>query len=1245
MILVKGFCLLIASIGIGALANTWYVVPDIHGKEECPAKEQEGNCKNLSEYTKNPSEYFTNDSEMIFMSGNHYLTANISIHNVTNLSFKGLNRMVIECGQKKTTSISFSWSSQINITNIAIIGCGVHGIKDASNSYGSSNHSISFVKCTLERIDKNKTYTAIFFDHVRDIYMNNVHVSNTNGYGVYFYMCWGQITVESSCFKNNAGGRSYNGGNFYLVVKKYCTDEKRNTSVTISGSIFTDGRSNLNHSYHRGISASGIHICSFCAIARIQVVGCNISKNLGGNIYIFMLNFVKYNWEMLIDNSLITDGVAYEGAGIQFASRLHLADYNKCNYISENWNFFHIKNTNFSGNRAMYSGGAIKIQLTESDCKPGKVELLECHFRNNSIDSKFSHGAGIRVMTHETPKFKIIHVVKHLVSFRKVSFQNHNQRIVAYSSVVKVERFSNLTFEDCTFLNNNAAALNLKASLVIFAGNIRFENNIALNGGAINLCESSSFFINNETSITFINNHALKTGGAIYVQESCTGQYEACFFQPNVDYLADINDLMTVNHMNLTFVNNTAEIAGNSIYGGSIARCHTYHLLTTDGMKKGFNYSLDIVHALFHFDTNTLSDHVSSDAYKVLFCNDNNKDGPLNITVIPGKTFSVLVRGVGQVDGPSRAVITAKLNQTTIEAAVTPVKYNQPTTKCSNLSLMFSSKSLEKNYTIRLEVQQNQPEFIYRSSMHKYVNILIDACPWGFQLNKTSGLCACHDFLVHKSIQCFLDEQTLQKYTSKYVWIGCNLTTGSCIKNNLLYGICGQADYCSNNETKVTADATSNQCVQGRTGIACGECRSNHSAIFGSSICKICSNIYLWLILVYLAAGILLIVVISVLDITVANGTIYGFLFYISFIHTNQPLFFRSKKFMHKVYVVLISWLNLDLGIEVCFFNGMTTYHKLWLEFGFILYIWALEMVIVYCCRKYVFFTRICGKNINKVLATVLYVTILKCTKLTFQCFVFSNIYDINENNRRILWSPQTTIKYLSINHVPLFLFAVAILAIIVIFTFSLLCIQFLRKVSFLNVVKRLLPFFETFTGPCNDSHAFWPGMLIFIQGIFHLFIATYIYDNIRVILTTGVASFIIIVLSFLGPHGVYRKWSLNLLELSYTINLAILSVSVCIKYYIGHRDDSGSFATSGLLAMLCLLLYYCKHKVKKLFLLGYKKLRNIVKIYRKNAGNSSLINVASHSEVIERRHESGGETSALLSSEVSPPNIWNSKY
>ena len=33
---------------------------------------------------------------------------------------------------------------------------------------------------------------------------------------------------------------------------------------------------------------------------------------------------------------------------------------------------------------------------------------------------------------------------------------------------------------------------------------------------------------------------------------------------------------------------------------------------------------------------------------------------------------------------------------------------------------------------------------------------------------------------------------------------------------------------------------------------------------------------------------------------------------------------------------VLLAWLNLDLGIETCFYNEMTAYTQTWLQFVFL---------------------------------------------------------------------------------------------------------------------------------------------------------------------------------------------------------------------------------------------------------------------------------------------------------------------
>ena len=47
------------------------------------------------------------------------------------------------------------------------------------------------------------------------------------------------------------------------------------------------------------------------------------------------------------------------------------------------------------------------------------------------------------------------------------------------------------------------------------------------------------------------------------------------------------------------------------------------------------------------------------------------------------------------------------------------------------------------------------------------------------------------------------------------------------------------------------------------------------------------------------------------------------------------------------ILTVFIAWLNLDLGIETCFYDGMDAYAFTWLQFLFPLYVWILIGLII----------------------------------------------------------------------------------------------------------------------------------------------------------------------------------------------------------------------------------------------------------------------------------------------------------
>ena len=99
-----------------------------------------------------------------------------------------------------------------------------------------------------------------------------------------------------------------------------------------------------------------------------------------------------------------------------------------------------------------------------------------------------------------------------------------------------------------------------------------------------------------------------------------------------------------------------------------------------------------------------------------------------------------------------------------------------------------------------------------------------------------------------------------------------------------------------------------------------------------------------------------------------------GLIFFANIIEANEYIFLPQDLSHINIF---ISWLNLDLGIETCFANGLTPYSKTWLQFVFPLYIWSIAGLIIllaryrYNSRYYSRVARVMGNNSVPKLATL----------------------------------------------------------------------------------------------------------------------------------------------------------------------------------------------------------------------------------------------------------------------------------
>jgi len=154
-----------------------------------------------------------------------------------------------------------------------------------------------------------------------------------------------------------------------------------------------------------------------------------------------------------------------------------------------------------------------------------------------------------------------------------------------------------------------------------------------------------------------------------------------------------------------------------------------------------------------------------------------------------------------------------------------------------------------------------------------------------------------------------------------------------------------------------------------RSGFLCGQCRPHFSLVLGNSKCLQCSSLNILLLIPFALAGIALVLLLLIFKLTVAAGTINGLIFYANIVTVNHAIFFPHNQ--TNVLTVFIAWLNLDLDIETCFFDGMDAYIKTWLQFIFPLYIWSLVGLVIIVSDYSSKIARLFGSNPVAVLATL----------------------------------------------------------------------------------------------------------------------------------------------------------------------------------------------------------------------------------------------------------------------------------
>ena len=1273
-----------------------YILPSTE-TATCPSA---NNCFILSHVAENNFTLISGlNTTLLFMPGNHTLTSNLTIKNLSSfvmIANKHLPRPVINCEQQ--AMFYFISIAHVRIDGLSLNGClnevsmiNEFIMKD-SIMLGSRNASrrALFVKDSSIIVvgSQFESFTEALYLLQSSSRISHCTFSNntalTNG-GALSLKDWCNITIEHSTFSFHAcytvhscrGAVLYSTDSELLFTN--CTfDNNKDGAIVVFKSKVRIVNSYFSRNVaHRGaaiqakyggkITITDTHFyyneaklalpggairCDHCKMeiirgifehnkgdavlgisqAQIKIKSCHFSHNigtiLGGGVYVALQTNLEISGTTLFENNVGSYGAAFYAftstvsivgtisivnntANLGAVSIIHSTVIISANVIfsgnigsfyvhsgqvrfvplysgKENFtcigNYQTLKNIEF-----IREGGAITLFASRLELQATTI------LRHNTA----SNGGGIMAITST-----IVCNSTLLISTNSVT--DTGGGIYLYQSELSI--FGNITISNnrAKVCGGGVHAISAFLKLIPRWRNVIFkrtmscklsiESNFAkeCGGGAFFETGSKIYFLrydSNTVSVSFIKNTA-NYGGAIYVADDTnigicsSGQKHTltaatqseCFFQ-----LTHINNHSAFITEAFYFNENRAKHLGADLFGGLLDRC-TVNLYNSKIVK----------YSSYQGFANNIEQSSTSKPVRICLCNSSRHvicgSQPVTRRVEKDKAFAMHIAAVDQLNHTVNGTIHSYLS--------------------SNLGTMGEGQHLQRigsncdNKTFSIvSPKQHEELVIYAegpckdlgiSPLRVPITFIPCHCPLGFEQNnviKNKCICICHQKL--KSALKFITEfdcnsTTLLIRRNRDFWI--SYTTNETL---LTVKQC-PSDYCLSPSLPVHVNLSDPegpdiQCKFNRSGLLCGACKTGLTLSVGSSRCISCPRywpaLFLILLVSAILAGLTVVILMLVLDLTVAKGTLNGMIFYSNIIAANQGLFLQ---FDHPNFLsVFIAWLNLDLGFDACFIEGLNTYFKVWLQLAFPTYLILLLMAIILISRRSLRFARLISKrNPVAMLATLILLSYSRLLQSIINIFSYANLRYTPMNDDEYfeaVWLPDASIPYLSGKHIPLFILAILILAIGVAYTFGLIAWQWLVRLPDVVVFKwiqsaKLTSFMDAYHAPYVTKNRYWTGLLLLARVTLYLTAAINVSGEPRFnLLAVSLIIASIFLLHAYSGMNIYKQWVLNVLEFTTYFNVLALAVATFYVLQINGNGTTVTLVSIGVQFVLsvCAMMYH----------------------------------------------------------------------
>ena len=1039
------------------------------------------------------------------LNGSNAVALNSAINTLVELFIQLTEDSTIAVIIASCMDVAMDHVTIVNTTGLGLIGINVVGQSNFTNNVFSFNVD---QQCPVKSSNVLQSPTAMVGGGAQFIYVDFIDRGNSDS--VY-------LNIDNSTFSYN----SYCGSEITLEIYNKLIDTLRNRNYTIG----SGGGLSLSHAQHGYDVVINVQRSTFE----------NNMAAIGGASSVIWYAGSFESHITFSDCNFSSNGLPRQGAGgVAFfkdiiappSARFQAPAHSNSNTMT-------FLRSNFTQNAGSVGSGLyVQSLYSRLSNSTDQLTLDSCRFEANSALA----GAAVYVVErkgHGTQEGLEVIVqgctfVDNIVAHAQGNTPSDSDSVFQVLAI-------NVTIKDSSFLSNAGTAIGGTSSLIILKGCVEFYNNNAITGGALHLAAVTLLLVKNNSLIRFTNNSATISGGAIYTDygfaQSDINSYIDCFL-----YWESLNIICTPDFPcpNLTLINISVVFMYNKgplgaiLYGSTLDICpwaiqlkQLLNAAEQNIFKVMYERSI-----IFKLDQRPSTPAVFSTPASTLDVRNNSTLSKY----MPGQQFTLAIHGID------------RLNQS-IQTVVTSQRLDNFIPQLGDSGYWLTSTSNDLMAATKVYGQRNVTMNITLYSLDTFiqsapVSITLTECLFGFVYTEAGGgNCQCSNATISSTVTC---DEDLKVFNITYGWwIGPEGPGGAGLvyKQCLLDYCAVQAEYVKS--VTVQPQALNDQCANHRTGLLCGRCQDGYSAVFGTNRCMKCTNSPLGLLVFFAAAGIGIIAIISFLRITVADGYINGILFYVSIV-SSYEVYFTGHLEGREVFIPIFL-LNLDMGFETCFYNGMTPLDRVGLSLVFPIYLFILMVLFIWLASHSFKVSQWLANNSftpSKLLATLITLSYNSITQSCFQILGFIEVTVYQEDGSSSVirpWSNDPNVEYFSPLHAVLFVISVVLMIVFVIPVPILLILPSFTSCGLL----RLKPLYDAFVSPLKDRFAFWIG-LRFVLRIIYFIIASFSEPPLNLLLL-GVGLVLAIFLT--ATVQPYKSATQNTLDDFFQCNILLLAV------------------------------------------------------------------------------------------------------